>query len=97
MAKTRKQYSPEFKLKAVIEILKGEKTATQIAGELGTHPLVLTDWKKHFLETGSQIFAKRGKAAKTNGEAQEKAELFEQIGHLKMEVEWLKKKLGALI
>jgi putative transposase len=96
MARTRKQYSPEFKLKAVIEILKGEKTATQIAGELGTHPLVLTDWKKHFLGTGSQIFAKRGKASKINGEAQEKAELFEQIGRLKMEIEWLKKKLGAL-
>jgi putative transposase len=96
MAKTRKQYSPEFKLKAVIEILKGEKTATQIAGELGTHPLVLTDWKKQFLETGSQIFAKRGKASKIKTEAYEKAELFEQIGRLKMEIEWLKKKLGAL-
>jgi transposase-like protein len=96
MAKTRKQYSPEFKLKAVIEILKGEKTASQIAGELGTHPLVLTDWKKHFLETGAQIFIKRGRASKMNEEAKEKAELFEQIGRLKMEIEWLKKKLGAL-
>ena len=96
MARTRKQYSPEFKLKAVIEILKGEKTASQIAGELGTHPLVLADWKKHFLETGSEIFAKRGRASKKNEEVQEKAELFEQIGRLKMEVEWLKKKLGAL-
>jgi transposase-like protein len=96
MAKTRKLYSPEFKLKAVIEILKGEKTATQIAGELGTHPLVLTEWKKHFLETGAQIFAKRGKATKSNEETQEKAELFEQIGRLKMEIEWLKKKLGSL-
>jgi putative transposase len=96
MARTRKQYSSEFKLKAVIEILKGEKTATQIAGELGTHPLVLTDWKKHFLAAGSQIFAKCGKASKINEEAQEKSELFEQIGRLKMEIEWLKKKLGAL-
>ena len=96
MAKTRKQYSPEFKLKAVIEILKGEKTATQIAGELGTHPLVLTEWKKQFLETGAQIFAKRGKANQSKTDVQEKAELFEQIGRLKMEVEWLKKKLGAL-
>ena len=96
MAKRKKQYSPEFKLKAVIEILRGEKTATQIAGELGTHPLVLTDWKKQFLETGAQIFARRGKASRVSTEAQEKAELFEQIGRLKMEIEWLKKKLGAL-
>lgn len=96
MTKIRKQYSPEFKLKAVIEILKGEKTATQIAGELGTHPLVLSDWKKQFLETGFQIFAKRGKSCRKNDEAKEKSELFEQIGRLKMEIEWLKKKLGAL-
>lgn len=96
MARTRKRYSPEFKLKAVIEILKGEKTATQIAGELGTHPLVLSDWKKQFLETGAQIFAKQGKISKANTDVQDKAELFEQIGRLKMEVEWLKKKLGVL-
>jgi len=37
MARTRKQYSPEFKLKVVLEILKGEKTATQLAGEVGVH------------------------------------------------------------
>ena len=93
----RKKYSPEFKLKAVLEILKGEKTATQLSGELGVHPMALSDWKKHFLNTGAQVFEKTRKASKTNGEAQEKAELFEQIGRLKMEVEWLKKKLGCLV
>ena len=41
MARTRKQYSPEFKLKAVVEVLKGEKTAAQLAGDLGVHPMVL--------------------------------------------------------
>ena len=96
MAKMRKKYSAEFKLKAVIEILKGEKTATQIAGDLGCHPLVLGDWKKHFLEEGSQIFEKPGKSSKMNDEEKEKAELFEQIGRLKMEIEWLKKKLKTL-
>ena len=40
MSRTKKQYSPEFKLKAVIEILKGEKTASQLAGELEVHPVV---------------------------------------------------------
>lgn len=96
MGKTRRQYSPEFKLKAVLEILKGEKTATQLAGELGVHPLVLSDWKKHFLRTAAEVFAKPGKAVVSGQEAKEKAELFEQIGRLKMEVEWLKKKLGCL-
>lgn len=96
MARARRKHSPEFKLKAVIEILKGEKTATQLAGELGVHPIVLSDWKKHFLEVGVQIFEKTRKASKTGEDAREKAELFEQIGRLKMENEWLKKKLGAL-
>ena len=96
MTQIRRKHSPEFKLKAVMEILKGEKTATQLAGELGVHPIVLSDWKKHFLEMGSQIFEKARKASKTGDDAREKAELFEQIGRLKMENEWLKKKLGAL-
>ncbi len=96
MARTRKKYSPEFKLKAVVEILKGEKTASQLAGELEVNPMVLSDWKKHFLEVGAQIFEKPSKASRANLEVKEKAELFEQIGRLKMEVEWLKKKLGSL-
>lgn len=95
MAGTRKKYSPEFKLKVVLEILKGEKTATQLAGEVGVHPMVLSDWKKQFTENGPQIFANPRKT-KEAAEIREKAELFEQIGRLKMENEWLKKKLGAL-
>lgn len=94
MSKTRKQYSPEFKVRAVLEVLRGEKTAAQLSGELGVHPLVLSDWKKHFLAVASQVFEKPGKGI--NQEVKEKAELFEQIGRLKMEVEWLKKKLGCL-
>lgn len=95
MASIRKRYSPEFKLKAVVEVLKGEKTASQLAGELGVHPVALSEWKKIFTEAGAEIFAK---SRKTRGaaEAREKAELFEQIGRLKMQVEWLKKKLEAL-
>jgi transposase-like protein len=95
MTRMRRKYSPEFKLKAVVEVLKGQKTAAQLAGELGVHPLVLSQWKKHFLSMGAQVFEKPG-ASKTSQETKEQAELFEQIGRLKMEVEWLKKKLEAL-
>ena len=84
MGRARKQYSPEFKLKAVVEILKEEKTATQLAGELGVHPVVLAEWKRHFMETGAQIFQKPKRTSKMNTEAREKSELFEQIGHLKI-------------
>jgi transposase-like protein len=68
MARIRRKYSAEFKLKAVVEILKGEKTAAQLAGELEVHPLVLSDWKKHFKEVGVQIFEKPQKASKVNEE-----------------------------
>lgn len=95
MARTRKQYSPEFKLKAVVEVLKGEKTASQLAGELGVHPVALSEWKKIFTEGGPQLFAKQKRIKKASDE-RDKAELFEQIGRLKMQVEWLKKKLEAL-
>ena len=93
MTKIRKKRSPNFKLKAVLEVLKGDKTAAQLAGELGVHPIMLSEWKRHFLETAPQIFEKAKKPAQIKEEAKEKAELFEQIGRLKMELEWLKKKL----
>lgn len=96
MTRIRKKHSPEFKLRAVIEILKGDKTAGQLAGELGVHPMQLSEWKRHFLEVGSQIFERSKKASRASEEGKEQAELFEQIGRLKMENEWLKKKLGSL-
>jgi len=95
MTKTRKQYSPEFKLKAVVEILKGEKTSAQIASDLGVHPVALCEWKKQFIKTGAQIFTKSRKPNELS-EEKTQSELFEQIGRLKMENEWLKKKLGCL-
>jgi putative transposase len=48
MSRIKKQYSAEFKLKVVVEILKGEKTATQLAGEFAVHPVVLSAWKNNF-------------------------------------------------
>ena len=58
MVKTRKKYSAEFKLKVVLEVLKGEKTAGELAGKFEVHPLVLGGWKRHFKATAAQIFEK---------------------------------------
>lgn len=96
MARIRKKYSPEFKLKAVLEVIKGDKTAAQLAGELNVHPMQLSEWKKHFSEVGAQIFEKQKTGSKLTEGPKKEAELFEQIGRLKMEIEWLKKKLGSL-
>ncbi len=91
MTRARKRYSPEFKLKAVIMILKGDKTAGQVTGELGVHPMQLSEWKRQFLERGAQVFEKQKNGTRVDAEMKDQAELFEQIGRLKMEVEWLKK------
>ena len=96
MAKKRKKYSAEFKLKAVLEILKGEKTAAQLAGELEVNPLVLSEWKKRFKEVAPEIFEKPRKASRIKEDEKEKSDLYEQIGKLKMELEWLKKTWKAL-
>ena len=90
----RKRHTPEFKLKAVIEVLKGEKTASQIAGELEVHPMMLSQWKSHFLEHGADIFKKTSKKKNSFHEHVDETALFEQIGRLKVENEWYKKKLG---
>ena len=90
MVKKRRRYSSEFKVRAVLAVLKGDKTATQLAGELEVHSMVLGEWKQQFLSNANQVFDTGKRKGKSPEE--EKAELFEEIGRLKMELEWLKKK-----
>ena len=93
MGKPRKRHSPEFKLRAVLAVMKGNKTSNELAGELEVHPVQLSEWKKHFLQKGPEVFENPRKKAKEKTE--HSSELYEQIGRLKMELEWLKKKLSA--
>ncbi|MEI8329257.1 MAG: transposase [Chlamydiia bacterium] len=90
MGKPRKRHNPDFKLRAVLAVLKRDKTSNELAGELEVHPTQLSEWKKQFIENGAMIFKKTPK--KSKGKVQEEGELYEQIGRLKMELEWLKKK-----
>jgi transposase-like protein len=94
MGKQRHQYSGEFKAKVVLEVLKGQRTVNEIASRFGVHPVQVFQWKKQAVEELPCVFAdRRGQAERAA--AHEKAELFEQIGRLKMELEWLKKKVGV--
>jgi putative transposase len=93
MGKQRNQYSGEFKAKVVLEVLKGQRTVNEIASRFGVHPVQIFQWKKQALEELPRVFADRGGQAE-RAAVQEKAQLFEQIGRLKMELEWLKKKVG---
>ena len=90
MTKKRKQYKAEFKFQMAVEAAKGLKTINQLAGEHDLHPNQVSQWKRQLLEEGPTIFG-NGSVQQQREAAQVEAELYEQIGRLKMELEWLKK------
>ena len=95
MAGKRKQHTAAFKAQVALASLRGDRTVNELAGQYGVHPTLIHGWKKQLLAGAEGVFANGLKADTADSEAQ-KAELFEQIGRLKMELEWLKKKVGAL-
>jgi transposase-like protein len=90
LAKKRKQYSAQFKFQIALEAVKGLKTINQLASEHELHPNQISQWKRQLLQEGASIFG-NGSAQQQQAAAKAEAELYEQIGRLKMEVEWLKK------
>ncbi len=91
----RQKFSSKFKAKVAIEALKGHQTVNQLASEFDVHPSQVNNWKKQLLEESSDIFSKGRKHQAENVE-DERDKLFSQIGRLKVEVDWLKKKTGYL-
>ena len=91
----RKQHAAAFKAQVALAALQGDKTVNELASRFGVHPTLIHGWKKQLLAGAEQVFSNGSKVAAAGAEA-EKAELFEQIGRLKMELEWLKKKVGAI-
>jgi transposase-like protein len=95
MAGTRKKHSAAFKAQVALAALKGDRTVNELAGQHGVHPTLIHAWKKQLLHGAEGVFAEGSKAPAVDAEAAQ-AELFEQIGRLKMELEWLKKKVGPV-
>ncbi len=83
--------SAQFKFKVALEAVKGTQTRSQMASEFGVHPTQISQWKQELLKNGKGLFETRSKWGEKKKAAQEVA-LYEQIGRLKMELEWLKKK-----
>jgi putative transposase len=92
MTKQRRQFSAKFKFQVALEALKELKTINEIASQYEVHPTQVKQWKKQLQEGGTDIFGERDqKAAQVQADVE--ANLYEQIGRLKMELEWVKKKL----
>lgn len=93
MSTQRKTYSADFKAKAALEALKGQRLVNEIASELGVHPVQLSQWKKQAVDGLPEIFASPRRKATGEAEALQ-ARLFQEIGQLKVELDWVKKKCG---
>jgi transposase-like protein len=89
----RKRYSKEFKARVALDAVKGQKTASELASEYGVHPNQISSWKKQLLESAADAFS-RGKDREAESHETEKERLYQQIGKLQVEVDWLKKTVG---
>ena len=89
----RRSFSAEMKARIALESIKGQKTIQEIASHYGVHPNQVTSWKRQAIQGAPELFADRRSRPDTSEEAL-KAELYQQIGQLQVELDWLKKKSG---
>ena len=94
MARKRRRFSAAFKAKVALAASRGDKTTAELASKFSVHTNQVTAWKKQLLSGAPELFVD-GRGRKDETSAAEE-ELYEQIGRLKMEVEWLKKKSAEL-
>ena len=95
MGKIRRSHSSAFKAKVAFEAMKKEKTIAQLSSEYGVHPNLINQWKRRVMQELPEIFSKKGSKQKQDTE-ELVSELYRQIGQLKVEVDWLKKKSEQL-
>ena len=91
----RKSYPADFKAKVALEAMKGERSLTELASRYEVHPNQIGQWRKALLAGVTEIFSDHRQRQEQDGEA-EKARLYEEIGRLKVELDWLKKKYVLL-
>ena len=92
MKQGRRQHTAEFKAKVALEAIKGTATSAELASRYEVHPVQIAKWKKHLLEALPEVFGQRREKKAQDDEAL-KAELYQQIGRLQMELAWLQKKV----
>ena len=92
--RTRRKFSGEFKAKVALEAIKAQETINQIAARFEVHPHQVTQWKQQLLQQAPAAFDQPTPLHQDDGVEEE---LYAQIGRLKMQLEWLKKKLGPYL
>ena len=92
MSNKRRKHSPEFKAKVALAAIKNEETIAELAQRFGVHPNMISQWKKALLDSAGDIFDKNQKARKQTDAKID--ELHRQIGQLKVENDFLSRKLG---
>jgi len=95
MKGNRKKHDAATKAKVAIEALKGQRTTNEIAAAYEVHPNMVVKWKKQVIEQLPEIFSS-GRLHKEQEGEELRDHLYQQIGQLKVELDWLKKKSGLL-
>ena len=95
MVKKRRRFTAEFKTRVVRAALREDKTLAELASQFGVHANQITLWKKQVLDTMPDVFGRRKAAEAKDTEAHE-SRLYEQVGKLQVELEWMKKKARQL-
>lgn len=91
--KNRRKHSAEFKAQVALEAAREQKTIAELTREFGVHANQITKWKRQLLDGATGVFAQSNGQDNKNQEQREAA-LYEQIGKLQVQLEWLKKKTG---
>jgi transposase-like protein len=91
MKKQRRKFSKEFKLKVILEALKERETIQQLSQRFEIHPQQITNWKKDYLDKSLEIMDVKSNKESVESIEREKEKLYEKIGKLQMEVDFLKK------
>ena len=96
MKSGRRNHGAVFKAKVALDAVRGEKSMAELAAEHGVHPTQIAKWRKQVLEELPGVFSSRRGRQEQDEEAL-KARLYQQIGQLQVELDWLKKRLFARI
>ena len=92
--KKRKSHTAGFKAQVALAAVKGDKTLGELASLHGVHPTMINAWKKQLVNNAEELFQKGAQTSSADHEALQ-GQLYEQIGRLKTELDWLKKKAAS--